>query len=101
MFYKKFTAFLIAIVLKSIHIAFPLYIGLKSYVDVFKPLAEAERGYSGAVGGEFLAAMMITCILYYIVGKILSLALDLVCEIICAKRKKKISCVPGAKKERS
>ena len=50
-----------------------LFIALIVGIKVFKflyPLAEAERGYSGAVGGELLAAVAVGVAVYYIIGAI-------------------------------
>lgn len=50
--------------------------GIKVF-EFLSPLAAAERGYTGAVGGELLAAVAVGIAVYYIIGAIADLLSDL------------------------
>ena len=56
---------------------------VKTGIDVYNrltPLAEAERGYSGAAGGELLAAVAAALVVYIVLDKLISSVLTAVLE---------------------
>ncbi len=90
---------LAAVALKSLQIGGAVFIGNQSYIKVFAPLAAAERGYTGAYGGEIIAAVLTALAVYYIIGRIIYLGLECLAEYTAMRRFEALKKLEIIKKE--